>query len=117
MTKEIDQVATVFAQRLSAAMQAKGIKQSALAQMSGVGQTTISLYLRPDARGDSATGKDKGPTLPNVQKIAGALGMEPWELLMPQDTYSKFKAFENFAAQYAQPAAAPAESTGKRRAA
>lgn len=75
----------VLAENLAAAMAAKGMTQSDLARASGVGQTTISLYLRPGDRQPSASGKQASAKLAEVEQIAKALGIEYWQLLKPQD--------------------------------
>lgn len=71
----------VFAQCLQHHMTTLKITQAELARRSGIGQTTISLYLRPKARGDTVSGKAGSPTLANVEALADALGVEVWELL------------------------------------
>lgn len=50
--------------------------QIALAEKSGVGQTTISNYLRPDSYEGS-------PNLEQIQLLAKAFGLEAWHLLHP----------------------------------
>jgi transcriptional regulator with XRE-family HTH domain len=40
----------ILADNLALHMEKKGLKQMALAKKCGVGQTTISLFLRPDRR-------------------------------------------------------------------
>lgn len=57
--------------------------QTELAAKSGIGQTTISLYLNPNNRQESASGKVSSPTLARVQALADALSIELWELLRP----------------------------------
>lgn len=74
-------IVEVFAQCLRHHMGALGVTQADLAKRSGIGQTTISLYLRPKARGDTVSGKAGSPTLANVEALADALGVEVWELL------------------------------------
>jgi transcriptional regulator with XRE-family HTH domain len=77
-------VTKTFAANLRYFMDAKKIKQVKLAQKTGLGQTTISLYLRPDARNnDTASGQSASPTLARVEAIADALEVEVWELLRP----------------------------------
>ena len=71
----------VFAECLRHHMTSQGLTQSALAKKSGIGQTTISLYLRPAARTDTVSGKAGSPTLANIEALADALGIEAWELL------------------------------------
>jgi transcriptional regulator with XRE-family HTH domain len=74
-------IVNVFAQCLRYHMTTLNITQAELAKRSGIGQTTISLYLRPRARGDTVSGKAGSPTLANVEALADALGVEVWELL------------------------------------
>ncbi len=74
-------IVEVFAACLRHHMTDRGVTQAELAKRSGIGQTTISLYLRPKARGDTASGKTGSPTLANVEALADALGVEVWELL------------------------------------
>lgn len=64
-------------------MKQTGIAQGALAKSCRLGQTTISLYLNPDKRKPSATGKESSPTLARVSLLAEALGVELWELVCP----------------------------------
>lgn len=59
-------------------------------------QTTISLYLDPDRRLKSATGKEPSAKLTEIAMLAAALGVEPWELvrsLTPEqrDAYSRIE--------------------------
>jgi transcriptional regulator with XRE-family HTH domain len=74
-------IVSVFAQCLRYHMTTQKITQAELARRSGIGQTTISLYLRPKARGDTVSGKAGSPTLANIEALADALGVEVWELL------------------------------------
>ena len=50
--------------------------QLALSKRSGIGQSTISNYLRPD----EYTG---APQIDKLQKIAACFGLETWQLLHP----------------------------------
>ena len=74
-------IVEVFAACLRHHMTERSVTQAELAKRSGIGQTTISLYLRPKARGDTASGKAGSPTLANVEALAVALGVEVWEML------------------------------------
>jgi hypothetical protein len=47
------------------------------------GQTTISLYLSPDRRKPGKDGKAGSAKLTEVEMLARALEVEPWELLRP----------------------------------
>jgi hypothetical protein len=53
----------VLAANLRHFMDLRGLKQPALARLSGVKQTTISLYLDPDRRMMSASGKEPSAKL------------------------------------------------------
>lgn len=70
----------ILADNLALHMEKKGLKQMALAKKCGVGQTTISLYLSPDRRKPGKAGSAK---LTEVEMLARALEVEPWELLRP----------------------------------
>lgn len=74
----------VLAENLAYYMHEKKLTQSSLAKLSGVGQTTISLYLRPDARQPSASGKLPSAKLSEVESLAEALGVNVWELVRPR---------------------------------
>lgn len=77
----------VFARNLSTAMRdygdGRGISQAQLAKDSGVGQTTISLYLHPDRRSATEGNSPPSPTLERIGMLAKALKIEPWLLLHP----------------------------------
>jgi transcriptional regulator with XRE-family HTH domain len=79
-------VSELFARNLARAMEAanngQGISQSALAALTHVGQTTMSLYLRPAARNPSDSASPS-PTLERVAILAKALHTEPWLLMHP----------------------------------
>jgi len=79
----VSKVVSDLAVNLREFMADRGLTQQKLAALSGVKQTTISLYLRPEARNnDAATGKRSSPTLAGVEAIASALQVEIWELLL-----------------------------------
>lgn len=59
---------TIFAERMKAAREAKGMKQNELARIIGVTPTTISSYEKSDTEGNG-----KKPTLENAVAIAKAL--------------------------------------------
>lgn len=50
--------------------------QLALSKKSGIGQSTISNYLRPEEY-------DGSPQIDKLQKIANCFGLETWQLLHP----------------------------------
>lgn len=69
---------SVVAANVKAHMEARGLKQSALAALADVSQKTISNLL---ANEDNET-RPKSATLESVEKVARALKVEPWKLLM-----------------------------------
>lgn len=71
----------VLARNLRALMEKKKITQTVLSAKSGVGQTTISLYLNPDSRKPGAKGKIPSAKLGEVASIAEALEVPIWELI------------------------------------
>jgi transcriptional regulator with XRE-family HTH domain len=77
----------IFARNLAAAMaefdSGRGISQNQLAKDSGVGQTTISLYLYPQRRAATGGKSPPGPTLERVALLAKILHIEPYLLLHP----------------------------------
>lgn len=72
-----------LAENLAYHMAKRGLKQMALAKLCGVGQTTISLYLNPERRNLGREGKAGSAKLTEVERLATALGLEPWVLLCP----------------------------------
>ncbi|WP_161781795.1 XRE family transcriptional regulator [Bordetella bronchiseptica] len=74
----------VLAATLARFMEKTGHKQASLAKLSGVGQTTISLYLNPARRQPSKSGKVPSATFGEVEALAGALDVAPWDLLRPE---------------------------------
>lgn len=75
----------VLATNLAKLMDQQGHKQASLAKLSGIAQTTISLYLSPNRRQPSKSGKLPSAKLSEVEVLAEVLGIAPWELLRPQD--------------------------------
>lgn len=71
----------VLAANLAHFMTKRGLTQAALAGKCGIGQTTVSLYLDPSRRKIGALGKPPSAKLSEVEMLAGALGVEVWELL------------------------------------
>lgn len=67
---DFDREEQVFAERLAAAMKDRGLTQSALAELAGVGQPAISNILKRQCR----------PQRRTVVRLATALGMPPEEL-------------------------------------
>lgn len=73
----------LLAKNLRARMDDAGVNQTALGKRSGVAQNTISLYLAPEKRKPSAKGKEPSGKLTEVARMAEALNLEPWQLLLP----------------------------------
>lgn len=81
MTEKI--ITRTIADNLAYFMKAKNITQKELARKSGVGQTTISLYMRPEERKAPDASKLPSPSIAKVHALADALGIELWELVRP----------------------------------
>ena len=88
-----------LAENLEHHMSQKGLKQMALAKKCGVGQTTISLYLHPERRKLGKDGKAGSAKLTEVEMLAEALEVEPWELLRPLDGIQR-EVYERIGAAY-----------------
>lgn len=88
-----------LAENLEHHMAQKGLKQMALAKKCGVGQTTISLYLHPERRKLGKDGKAGSAKLTEVEMLAEALEVEPWELLRPLDGIQR-EVYERIGAAY-----------------
>lgn len=74
----------VLALNLGYFMRQQGLTQAALARKSGVAQRTIGNYLKPALRqAESKSGKAPSAKLTEVEALAGALGVQVWELLRP----------------------------------
>lgn len=76
--KEINEV---IAKNLAFFMEERGMNQTKLAAASGVAQTTISLYLDPDRRQPSKSGKNPSAKVTELTQLAIALGIEAWQLM------------------------------------
>lgn len=72
----------VLAENLRNAMGAEGLTQAKLGQMTGMGQTTVGLYLRPHDRKPGTSGKIPSGKLSELESLATALGKAPHELLV-----------------------------------
>lgn len=112
----------VLAANLAHYMEKRGVTQSKLAKQSGVGQTTISLYLRPGARELGTKGKTASAKLTEVQMIANALGVPVWELVRhyapgEREAHQLMESAFMHLRDSAAPATLPAPSTGNRWAA
>lgn len=73
----------ILAANLHALMKKQGVVQTVLAQRSGVAQTTISLYLSPERRQPSKTGKLPSAKLTEIEALATALGVTVGQILTP----------------------------------
>ena len=76
----------VLADNLKRLMAEHKQTQKSLSAATGVAQTTIGLYLSPDRRMRSASGKAPSAKLSEVELLATGLGVEVWELLQDQST-------------------------------
>lgn len=98
-----------LANNLAYHMERKGLKQMALARKCGVAQTTISNYLNPDRRKPGKDGKPGSAKLTEVEMLASALDVEPWELLRPMDGLQR-EVYEKIEAAYRVLSSTPAAS-------
>jgi transcriptional regulator with XRE-family HTH domain len=80
----VKSISQVIAGNLAYYMKERGMNQPALAAASGVAQTTISLYLDPDRRLPSKSGKAPSPKVTELAQLAIALGIEAWQLMRDQ---------------------------------
>ena len=71
----------VIADNLQHYMRERGLNQSQLASASGVGQTTISLYLTPARRLPSKSGKSPSAKVTELAQLAIALQIDVWQLM------------------------------------
>lgn len=86
-----------LAENLHHHMEKQGLNQTSLAKKCGVAQTTISLYLHPERRKEGKDAKPGSAKLTEVEMLAQALDVEPWELVRPLDgvqreVYAKIEA-------------------------
>ena len=65
----------ILARNIDSLMKKQGMVQTVLSKRSGVAQTTISLYLNPERRQPSKTGKIPSAKLTEVEAIATALNV------------------------------------------
>lgn len=74
----------ILAVQLRYYMDKKAMNQPALAKASGVSQSSISNYLNPknriQASAQSSKAKEPSAKLSEIAMLAGALGVEVWEL-------------------------------------
>lgn len=73
----------ILAINLASLMEKAGHTQASLAKLSGIGQTTISLYLNPSRRQPSKSGKVPSAKFGEVETLASVYGVDPWHLLRP----------------------------------
>lgn len=69
---------SVVAANVRGLMDARGLRQAGLATLAGVSQKTISNLLASDDN----EARPKSATLDSLDKVANALRVEPWKLLM-----------------------------------
>lgn len=74
----------VFAANLRRRMDAAGLSQVTLGKRAGVAQRSVGNYLNPKEREAGANGKEPSAKLTEMAMIADALGVEPWEMLIPE---------------------------------
>lgn len=99
-----------LAENLAHHMEKKGLTQMALAKKCGVAQTTISLYLSPSRRKEGKDAKPGSAKLTEVEMLANALDVEPWELVRPLDGVQR-EVYEKIEAAYRVLQHAPAPPT------
>ena len=104
----------VLAANLQYYMIKKGLTQKALGKAASMGQTTVSLYLSPERRKLSKSGKVAAPNLGQVEQMANALGVQLWELLRPM-TPSEREAYEQIEAAFLTLKAKPAPAEPQSR--
>lgn len=80
---DASQANLTLAENLRRLMGERGWTQKQMESASGVKQTTISLYMRPDARIQGKDGKAGSAKLTEVEAVAKAFGLNAWELLRP----------------------------------
>jgi len=71
-----------LAANLARVMSTRSISQYALAKKSGIAQSTISLYLNPDAR--QSKRRPRSAKLAEIEILAAALDVSPLDLLQPE---------------------------------
>jgi transcriptional regulator with XRE-family HTH domain len=82
-------------------MEQAEMTQTALASKAGVSQKTISNYLNPDQRAESATGKMPSPKLEELDKIARALAIPVWQLVREMSEKER-KLYEHIERAYSE---------------
>lgn len=96
MDMEKKSINDVFAENLAALMLRKDVNQPTLSAMSKVSQKTVSNYLNPGQRVVGSNGKQPSAKLTELEMIATALGVDPWQLLRPlnSDQRAAYEAIE-----------------------
>lgn len=73
--------------------QTEGLRtQVQVAKAANIGQTSVSLMLRPGDRKPTIRGKTPSPSLAEVEAVAAAFGLEVWQILIDKDTLGEIFA-------------------------
>lgn len=83
-TMNSEPITHAVARNLRRLMASKNLKQSEVAKRAGIGQTTVSLWLNPQARKEGETDTPASGTLARLEALARAVEVAPWELLAPE---------------------------------
>lgn len=94
-------ISQVVAANLAYWMEQAEMTQTALAAKAGVSQKTISNYLNPDQRVESATGKVPSPKLEELDKIARVLAIPVWQLVREMSEKER-KLYEHIERAYSE---------------
>lgn len=94
-------ISRVVATNLRYWMEQADFTQAALAAKAGVNQKTISNYLNPEQRVESATGKLPSPKLEELDKIARALAIPLWQLVREM-TEKERRLYEHIERAYSE---------------
>jgi transcriptional regulator with XRE-family HTH domain len=94
-------ISQVVAANLRYWMEQAELTQAALAGRAGVNQKTISNYLNPEQRAESATGKLPSPKLEELDKIARALAIPLWQLVREM-TEKERRLYEHIERAYSE---------------
>lgn len=90
LTQTIEQNLTTLAGNLDRHMRIRGMTEDGLAQASGISPRTVGNFLRPNNRTSSGTSKSfPSGTLASLVRLAAALDLEAWELLINRDSASR----------------------------
>lgn len=102
-----------LAENLRYFMEAQNLVQASLAEKCGIAQTTISNYLNPNRRPVGTSGKPPSAKLSEVEMLATALEVEPWQLIRTF-TPEERKAYEAIETAYRALHPAPTDPSPKR---